>query len=96
MESAALWEWEKKNVAVPYSALSFKVGPDGARVIVVALTKEELKVAPPFKSTEKTTYDAMKDKAVALGKSASEKAGQLKDQALKKVEELKADIPKKP
>lgn len=86
----------EKNVAVPYSALSFKVGPDGARVIVVALTKDELKLAPAFKATEKTTYDAMKDKAIALGKSASEKAGQLKDQAMKKVEDMKTDAPKKP
>lgn len=86
----------EKNVAVPYSALSFKVGPDGARIIVVALTKDELTAAPAFKATEKTSYDAMKDKAVALGKSASEKAGQLKDQAMKKVDEMKADAPKKP
>lgn len=86
----------EKNVAVPYSALSFKTGPDGGRVIVVALSKDELNLAPAFKATEKTTYDAMKDKAVALGKSASDKASQLKDQALKKVEELKSEAPKKP
>ncbi len=86
----------EKNVAVPYSALSFKVGADGARIIVVALTKDELKLAPAFKATEKTTYDAMKDKAIAMGKSASEKAGQLKDQAMKKVEDMKSDAPKKP
>jgi hypothetical protein len=86
----------EKNVAVPYSALSFKTGADGARVIVVALTKDELKLAPAFKATEKTAYDVMKDKAIALGKSASEKAGQLKDQAMKKVDEMKSDAPKKP
>jgi sporulation protein YlmC with PRC-barrel domain len=86
----------EKNVAVPYSALSFKAGADGARIIVVAPTKDELKLAPVFKATEKTTYDAMKDKAIAMGKSASEKAGQLKDQAMKKVEDMKADAPKKP
>lgn len=86
----------EKNVAVPYSALTFKAGPDGARVIVVALTKDELKLAPAFKAIEKTTYDAMKDKAIAMGKSASEKAGQLKDQAMKKVGDMKGDAPKKP
>jgi sporulation protein YlmC with PRC-barrel domain len=85
----------EKNVAVPYSALSFKMGADGTRVIVVALTKDELKLAPAFKATEKTTYDAMKDKAIEMGKSASEKAGQLKDQAVKKIEDMKADTPKK-
>lgn len=85
----------EKNVAVPYSAVTFKSGADGARAIVVPLTKDELKLAPAFKATEKTTYDAMKDKAVALGKSASDKAGQLKDQAMKKIEDMKADSPKK-
>jgi hypothetical protein len=86
----------EKDVAVPFSALSFKSGPDGARVIVVALSKDDLTAAPSFKATEKTTYDAMKDKAIALGQKASEKAGQLKDQAMKKVEDMKADTPKKP
>lgn len=86
----------EKNVAIPYTALTFKAAPDGARIIVVALTKDELKLAPAFKATEKTSYDVMKDKAIAMGKSASEKAVQLKDQAMKKVEEMKSDAPKKP
>ena len=86
----------EKNVGVPYSALSFKSGPDGGRLIVVALSKDELKLAPAFKATEKTTYDAMKDKAIALGKSASEKAGQFKDQAMKQVEDMTTVTPKKP
>lgn len=86
----------EKNVAVPFSTLSFKTGADGARVIVVALSKDQLKSAPAFVATEKSTYDAMKDKAISLGKSASEKAGELKDQAIKKVEDLKSDAPKKP
>ena len=86
----------EKNVGVPYGAFSFKVGPDGARIIVVALTKDELKLAPAFKATEKSTYDAMKDKAIAMGKSASEKASQLKDQAIKKVEDMQTTVPKKP
>ena len=42
------------------------------------------------------TYDSMRDKAVDLGQKAAVKAGQLKDQALKKVEEMKTDMPKKP
>ena len=53
--------------------------PDGARVIVVALTKADLQAAPAFKAIEKTTYDAMRDKAAELGKKTAEKAGQLKD-----------------
>lgn len=85
----------EKNVAVPYSALSFKAGPDGARIVVIPLNKDELKLAPIFKPMEKTSYDVMKDKAIALGRSAAESASNLKDQAMKKVEEMKSDTPKK-
>lgn len=86
----------EKDVAVPYSALSFKSGADGARIIVVALSKDELKLAPAFKATEKTSYELMKEKAVQMGKQASQKAVELKDQALKKVEGMTTDAPKKP
>lgn len=85
----------EKSVAVPYSALSFKLGADGVRVIMVGLTKEQLVAAPAFQATEKTTYDSMKDKAIALSKKASAKVGELKDQAVKKVEDMKSDAPKK-
>lgn len=81
----------EKNVGIPYTALSFKTGPEGARIIVVALTKAELKQAPSFTAIEKTTYDAMKDKALVMGKKASDKAVELKDQAVQKVEDMKAD-----
>lgn len=86
----------EKNVAVPYSALSFKAGPDGARIIVAALTNDELKSAPAFKATEKTSYEIMKDKAVQMGKQVSQKAVELKDQAVKKVEDMTTEAPKKP
>lgn len=86
----------EKDVAVPYSALSFKAGPDGARIITVALSMEELNLAPAFKATEKTAYEAMKDKALQMGKQASQKAVELKDQAVKKVEGMTTEVPKKP
>jgi len=86
----------EKDVGVPYGALIFKADKDGARIIVVALTKEALLLAPAFKATEKTTYDAAKDKAATLAHRASEAAGKLKDQAMKKVEDMKSDVPKKP
>jgi hypothetical protein len=85
----------EKNVAVPFTALTYGAGSDGARTIVIALSKDALKQAPSFKATEKTTIDKMKDKAVDLGNKASEKAGQIKDQAVKKVEDMKKDAPKK-
>jgi len=86
----------EKDVAVPYSALSFKAGPDGARIIVVALSLDELKLAPVFKATEKTSYQMMRDKAVQLSKQATEKAVELKDQAVKSVEGMTTEAPKKP
>lgn len=85
----------EKNVAVPFGALSYGAGKDGARTIVVGLSKDALKQAPPFKATEKTTLGKMKDKAVDLGNKASEKAGELKDQAVKKVEDMEKDTPRK-
>jgi sporulation protein YlmC with PRC-barrel domain len=86
----------EKSVAVPYDAVTFKVGPDGARTIIVALTKEQLTAAPAFKATEKTTYEGMRDKAVAMGQSAAKKGVELKDQAIKKVEGMTTDAAKKP
>ncbi len=85
----------EKNVGVPYASLSFKTAPDGSRVVVVALTKEQLNLALPFVASEKTTYEVMKDKAIALSKAASEKAGELKDQAAKKIEGMRTEPPKK-
>jgi PRC-barrel domain len=85
----------EKDVAIPYGALSFKAGKDGGRVIVVALSKEALKLAPSFKATEKTTYDKVKDKAVDMGQKTVEKAVELKDQAAQKIEDMKKAEPVK-
>ncbi len=85
----------EKNVAVPYSALKFKPGKDDARIIVVELSKDALKAAPVYVATEKTTMDAVKDKAAELGTKASDKAVELKDQAVKKVDDMTKEEPKK-
>ena len=79
----------ERNVAVPFTALTFSKSPDGKRLIVVALGKEALTAAPPFKAIEKTTYDTVKDEAVELGKQASDKATQLKDATVNKVDEMR-------
>lgn len=79
----------EKVVAVPFSALTFNADKDGARIIVAALNKASLEVAPAFKAIEKTTLDSVKDLAVVLAHKASEKAGQITDQAKKKIEEMK-------
>jgi sporulation protein YlmC with PRC-barrel domain len=86
----------EKDVAVPFSALTFTVGTEGQRIIVVPLSRDTLNQAPLFKATEKTALDVVEEKAVELGKKASEKAGQLKDQAIKKIDDMQKDEPKKP
>ena len=85
----------EKGVGVPYSALTFDVGKNGERVIVVALSKQNLLDAPAFKATEKTTYDKVKDKAADLGHKTVDKAVELKDQAAQKIDDMKKSEPAK-
>jgi sporulation protein YlmC with PRC-barrel domain len=83
----------EKSVGVPFSALTFSVGKNGERVIVVALSKEALVKAPEFKATEKTIFDKVKDKASDLGHKAADKAIELKDQATRKIDVMKKGEP---
>lgn len=85
----------EKGVGVPFGRFTFKVGKDGERVIVVALSKQNLIDAPAFKATEKTTYDKVKDKAVDLGHKTIDKAVELKDQAAQKIDDMKKGEPTK-
>jgi sporulation protein YlmC with PRC-barrel domain len=85
----------EKSVGVPFSALTFNVGKNGERVIVVALSKEALVKAPEFKASEKTTFDMVKDKASELGHKAADKAVELKNQAAKKIDDLNKGEPTK-
>jgi len=78
----------EKNVGVPFNSLTYATDKNGVRVITVALSKETLKAAPAFKATEKTTMDAVKDRAVDLGNKTAATAGQLKDQAAKKIDDM--------
>lgn len=85
----------EKGVGVPYGALTFNVGQTGERVIVVALSKEELTQAPTFTATEKTMFDKVKDKAADLSHKTVDKAVEIKDQAAQKIEDLRKTEPKK-
>ena len=85
----------EKGVGVPYSALTFNVGKTGERVIVVALSKQDLMQAPAFKATEKTTFDKVRDKAADLSHKTVEKAVEIKDQAAQKIEDMKKTEPAK-
>ena len=85
----------EKSVGVPFGALTFNVGKNGERIIVVALSKQDLVQAPVFKATEKTTFDKVKDKASDLSHKAADKAVELKDQAAKKIDDMKKGEPAK-
>jgi sporulation protein YlmC with PRC-barrel domain len=85
----------EKSVGVPFGALTFNVGNNGERIIVVALSKLDLMQAQSFKATEKTTFDKVKEKASDLGHKAADKAVDLKDQAARKIDDMRKGEPKK-
>ena len=85
----------ERTVAVPYSTLSFKVGPKGERIIIVPLSKDNLAKAPEFKATERTTFQKAEDKAIDLGHKTVDKAVELKDKAAAKIEDMKKVEPVK-
>ena len=85
----------EKGVGVPYSALTFNVGKNGERVVVIALSKQDLKLAPEFKATEKTVYMRAKEQAIEMGHKTVDKAVELKDQAAQKIEDMKKSEPAK-
>jgi sporulation protein YlmC with PRC-barrel domain len=85
----------EKGVGVPFSTLTFNVGKNGERVIIVALSKEALVKAPEFKATEKTTFDKAKDNASDLAHKAADKAVELKDRAAKKIDDMTKGEPTK-
>ncbi len=74
----------EKNVGVTYESLSFKVGAKGERVIVVDVSKDALVKAVAYKTTEKTMYE-----------KAKARAGELTDQAGKKIEDMTKSAPAK-
>jgi hypothetical protein len=78
----------EKYVAVPFNALGISANVDGHRSIVIPATKDMLMLAPGFTATEKTTMDAVKDRAVDLAHKTADKANALKDQAAKKIDEM--------
>jgi len=85
----------EKSVGVPFSALTFKVGKAGERVVAVAFTKQDLMQAPAFKATEKTTFERVKEQATDLGQKAADKAVELKDQAAQKIQNMRKSEPVK-
>jgi sporulation protein YlmC with PRC-barrel domain len=79
----------EKNVGVPFNALTFKDGKSGERIIVVALSKQDLTQAPSFNATEKTTFNKVKDEVSDLAHKTTKEAVELKDEAAQKIKEMK-------
>lgn len=86
----------EKSVGVPFDALTFTLGKEGERLIIVKLSKGDLVKAPGFIAIEKTTYEKVKDKASDLGHTVADKAAELKDKAVKKIDDLRKGEPTKP
>jgi sporulation protein YlmC with PRC-barrel domain len=78
----------EKSVAIPFAALTVRLAADGSRTIALTASKSELNLAPTFIATEKTTMDVVRDKAVDLGHKTADKANELKDQAVKKIDDM--------
>lgn len=85
----------EKRVALPFEAVTYNE-QNGARQIMVPLTKEALLAAPDYKLTEKTTFDKVKETAGDVAQKASEKAVELKDKAAEKIGEMRKEEPAKP
>ena len=77
-----------KLVAVPFSSIEVGDVVAGSRVIVVPVTKDQLKAAPTFTSTEPTMADRAKQKASEWLASAKTKAMELAKQAQDKAKDL--------
>ena len=78
----------EKSVAVPFGSLAFTTDATGKRVVTIPFSKEQLQAAPIFEPTERTAYMRAKDQASELGHKAIDKAGELKDKAGQKIEDM--------
>jgi sporulation protein YlmC with PRC-barrel domain len=79
----------EKNVAIPFSSLSFTTDATGKRVVSIPLSKERLQAAPSFQPTEKTVYTRAKEQASDMGHKAMDQARELKDLAAQKIEDMR-------
>jgi hypothetical protein len=79
----------EKSVAIPFALLSFTSDATGKRVVTIPLSKESLAAAPSFQPTEKTVYMRAKEQATDMGHKAIDKAGELKDKAAQKIEDMR-------
>jgi sporulation protein YlmC with PRC-barrel domain len=79
----------EKSVAIPFGSLSFTADATSKRVVTIPLSKEQLQAAPSFEPTERTAFMHAKEQASEIGHKAIDKAGELKDMAGKKIEDMR-------
>lgn len=79
----------EKSVGVPFAALTFKVGKDGQRVVAIALSKQDLTLAPAYEATDKTTFTRVREQATDLGQKAADKAVEWKNQAAQRLQDIR-------
>jgi sporulation protein YlmC with PRC-barrel domain len=85
----------EKSVAIPFGSLSFTADAAGKRVVTIPFSKEQLQAAPSFQPTERTAYMRAKEQASEIGQKAIDKAGELKDMAGQKLEDMRGGPPPK-
>lgn len=78
----------EKRVAVPFEVVTY-VDENDERRVVVPLSKEALQSAPAYKVSEKTTLEKVGETATEVAEKASERASELKDQAVKTIQEYR-------
>jgi sporulation protein YlmC with PRC-barrel domain len=83
----------EKSVGVPFGALTFKVGKDGQRMVAVALSKQDLTLAPIYEAIDKTTFTRVREQATDLGQKAADKAVEFKNQAAQRIQEIRKSDP---
>lgn len=83
-----------KDVAVPYSAIRIGDVVESRRLVVLNVTKDDLKAAPSYKATDPSTADRLKKKAGDWAKIAKDKAIELSKQAADKVQEIRDQMQK--
>jgi sporulation protein YlmC with PRC-barrel domain len=79
----------EKSVAISFGSLTFTADATGKRVVTIPFSKDQLQAAPSFEPTERTAYMRVKEQATEIGHKAIDKAGELKDMAGQKIEDMR-------
>jgi len=76
-----------KEVAVPYAAVRIGDVVEGSRVVLLDVSREQLQRAPEYRATDPTEADRLKNTAAEWARIAKERALELGKQASEKAQE---------